>query len=151
MNRYFTTVTEVVDDSAVVGTSALCGPHLCDYRKCGNPYAQKGRFHAYYFANGRAIATADVCTPECAAAYNRYYFSRCDPESDAAQARHILLEKIYGRRIVPAPGPSRYQDVDRWAWLQVCRAQLSEEERTVADAELVVQRSNLHTMLELRK
>jgi hypothetical protein len=50
-----------------------------------------------------------------------------------------LLEKVYGRRIQPAPAPNRIQDTDRLDWLRVCRAHLSADEQEMAERELTVQ------------
>jgi len=122
-----------------VGSSSLVGGYTCSYRPCSGSFAQWRRFQALDFAaNGIIYAKASVCSPECAAAYNRYVQSASDPESDVARARHRLLEKAYGRHIVPAP---RAPTTERLAWLQVCRAQLSAAEAEVAERELTVQQA----------
>lgn len=141
MERYFPAAAPFKNTSAIeVGSSSLVGDYVCSYRKCSGSYAQLGRFQALSFgSDGRIVARAAVCTPECAASYNRYVLSACDPESDEARARHAMLEKVYGRRIQPAPAPSRTQDTDRMDWLRVCRAQLSPAEQEVAERELSVQ------------
>ena len=140
MDRFFGAGAAADSQPCVVGTSSLAGAYVCAYRKCAGPYAQLGRFQALAFrGDGVIVSCASVCTPECAAAYNRYVQSASDPESDEARARHALLEKVYGRRIQPAPAPHRTQDSDRFAWLQVCRAQLSPLEHEVAERELTVQ------------
>lgn len=141
MDRFYGQATASYTYIVEPGSSSLCGPHFCSYRKCSGSFAQLGRFQALSLSHGKEIvARASVCSPECAAAYNRYVLSADDPESDGARTRHQLLEKVYGRRIVPAPAPNRTQDCNRMEWLRVCRAQLSEAEREVADRELVVQR-----------
>lgn len=108
-----------------------------------------GRFQALDFApNGIIYAKASVCSPECAAAYNRYVQSASDPESDVARARHSLLEKTYGRHVVPAPrAPAT---TDRLAWLEVCRAQLSAAEAEVAERELSVQQSGVSSVPHIK-
>jgi hypothetical protein len=140
MERYFGAAAALPNDCVLVGSSSLAGVHVCAYRKCSGPFAQLGRFQALSLSHGHQIvARASVCSPECAAAYNRYVLSAGDPESDQARARHLLLEKVYGRRIVPAPAPGRTQDCDRMKWLRVCRAHLTVDEAELAERELVVQ------------
>lgn len=144
MDRFFgDAATPYAAAPALPGSSSLSGQYICGYAKCSGPYAQLGRFQCFSLSQDgteRIVSRAMVCTPECAAAHNRYVLSAGDPESDAARARHLMLEKIYGRRIIPAPAPNRTQDTNRLEWLRVCRAQLSAQEWEVAERELQVQR-----------
>lgn len=134
------------------GSPSLAGVYTCSYRGCGGPYAQLGRFQALLLRQPGdvIVARASVCSPECAAAYNRYMLSADDPESDAARARHALLEKVYGRRIQPAPAPHHTQDTDRMEWLRVCRASLSAAEQEVAERELSVQGSVVYSVPHIK-
>ena len=139
MSRFYPNAVQY-NEAPMLGSSSLVGPYTCDYRKCSGAYAQLGRFQAFSLSHGEQIvARAFVCSPECGAAYNRYVLSASDPESDSARARHRLLEKIYGRHIVPAPAPHRAADCDRLEWLQVCRAGLSVADAEIAERELVVE------------
>ena len=142
MDRFYPAAAPATHTSRdLVGTSSLVGPYTCSYRKCGRPYAQLGRFQALslHQPGDVIVACASVCSPECAAAYNRYQLSAADPESDTARARHALLEKVYGRRIKPAPAPHRIATLDRLDWLRDCRGHLSATEQEVAERELSVQ------------
>lgn len=91
--------------------------HRCGY--CKEPYAEFGRF---------AALERDFCTPECAAAYDRYYNSG---------RAHVELELRWGRVIAPAPSHSVIvmRHLRRADWLPVCRAQLSETDAAVAASE----------------
>jgi hypothetical protein len=56
------------------------------------------------------------------------------------QERHALLELRYKRRIQCAPAKKQIvqHKITRDMWISVCREQLDEEERVVAQREMVV-------------
>lgn len=113
-----------------VGDSSLEGVYSCDY--CLQSCAQRNRF--------RMFDSGSFCSPECAAANIAYSKERLDAKQ--VQKLHNLLQSQYRRRIFAAPPPHVLNSLKRNVWIYKCRELLTQEERIVADAELVVQKTN---------
>ncbi len=125
-----------------VGDSSLSGVYRCNY--CREPFAQLGRFQILVSSNDGTQLVAgpgNFCTLECAAAHNA--FKSRDVGSDACKNRHALLERRHGRRIAHAPLPGVMRETKRAVWLPACREQLEDDERMLADRELVVEKLDL--------
>jgi hypothetical protein len=120
-----------------IGASSLVGSFKCSY--CLEPHAQLDRFQLLVLGDS-IIGKGSFCTPECAAAWNRYK-SRAHNNIDA---QHQLLVRRHGRAIYLAPPPSALREWPRERWLPECRAMLANEaDREIAARELVVERLDL--------
>lgn len=126
-----------------IGSSSLVGYHYCNY--CEEPCAQEGRF--YILVPNKQQNGFDkkgsFCTPECAAGYNSYLSSVTSSE-DHIRARHLLIEREFGRTVRAAPPPKylkRYNKKDgyyRRDWLQNCRHNLSQSAIEAVKKEMIV-------------
>jgi len=119
----------------------------CEY--CKEPFNEFGRFTilcARQNTNEPLRNDQDgddsvlsFCLPECACAYN-YYMSH-DPEGDRSQKRHLLMEQVYGRRIMNAPPRnmlsmySKY-GLPRVSWIKMCHRKLSTADLEITNKEL---------------
>lgn len=102
---------------------SLEGKYQCQW--CGGPHAQWGRFVVFVpnQQQNKLERHGSFCTPECAAARNKYY-SR-DPESQECKNRHVLIQNACGRRVKPAPPKKMLMTMTREQWLQQAYQDLS--------------------------
>ncbi len=116
--------------------SSLEGPHVCDY--CGGKHAQQFRFQILVpdQQQRELVGKGSFCTPECAAAHNRY--KSINANTDQCAARHQLIERQNGRRVVSAPPLKQLSHLSRNQWIQECRLSLTKEEIEIALTEMVV-------------
>lgn len=132
-----------------VGDSSLQGAWTCDY--CRQPCAQYARFQVWAGAfdpvaqREQLVGVGSFCLPECCAAWNQYK-SRNTSTEQCRERRHALLERKYGRTIVPSPAPSQIHQMVRGVWLTECRAQLVAEDAEIAHTELFVQQPHIREM-----
>ena len=114
---------------------SLEGKYQCQW--CRGPHAQYGRF-AVFVPNQqqtRLEKKGTFCTPECAAARNKYYSQ--DPESQACKNRHQLIQNACGRRVKPAPPKKVLMKMSRDQWLSQARRDLSPREiQTIQENEV---------------
>jgi|SRR5690606_291991 hypothetical protein len=121
----------------------------CPY--CLEPFATRGKFTIYCSRtsiseplrgdeNDNDDTVLSFCLPECACAYN-YYHSH-DANGDHAQNRHFLMEQVHGRCIIKTPPRNmlktygNHQGLTRTDWIQMCHAQLDQDDWELAQLEL---------------